>query len=170
MPGGVGVFVPQDGGGAMLREKVADLVEALLRNRDLELVEIQLVPGRRQIVRLFVDRQGGVSVADCAELSRQISRKLETEPVVPGNYVLEVSSPGMNRTIWSLEHFRRFRGEPVRIQLREPQGGRRHFGGKIDSVEEDIVHIRLAEDEFLDVAVDQIETARLDMDPWKARR
>lgn len=154
----------------MTREAMAALVGPLLDERGLELVEMQLIPGRRPILRVFIDSAQGVDLADCAEVSRGIARKLDALEPQASEYALEVSSPGMDRPIWSLEHFRRFRGENLRFELKEPRGGRFRFEGRIDSVDGEVVRLRVQDGEALELTVDAIQSACLEMDPWKGRR
>ncbi len=156
--------------GLISRESLVALVEPLLAQRGLELVEFQLVPGRRSILRLFIDRDEGVNIGDCAEVSRAIARELDAlQPPVDG-YVLEVSSPGMHRPVRTLEQFKRFRGEQLRVELHEPQDGQTSFQGRIESVEGDGVRLRMSDGRLLEVALDAIRSAHVDIDPWKGRR
>lgn len=151
------------------REKMADLLDPLLADHGLELVQLQIIPGRRRILRVFIDSPAGVSVGDCAEISREISRRLDADPT-SGDYVLEVSSPGMNRPIWSLEHFKRFTGQALNLETKEPRDGRVRFAGTIESVAGDVVRLRTSSGELVELAIDEIESARLNMDPWQGRR
>jgi len=151
-------------------EELETLVAPLIEQEGLELVQVQVVGGSRQAqLRIFVDQEGGVSVADCARLSRSIVRKLDAQPGLGATYRLEVSSPGMNRPIWKLEHFLRFRGERLRFELVEPRDGHIRFRGSIEAVDGDRIRLRLEGDEVLEVRSDQIATAHLELDPWQRR-
>ena len=152
------------------RESLVALVEPLLAQRGLELVEFQLVPGRRHILRIFIDREGGVNVGDCAELSRAIARQLDAQQPPVDGYVLEVSSPGMHRPVRTLEQFKRFQGEQLRVELHEPRDGQTIFQGRIESVEGNEVRLRIADGQLLEVTLEAIRSAHLDIDPWKGRR
>ncbi len=158
----------------MTREELVALIRLEVEPGGTELVDVQIVPGKRRTLRVFVDREGGVSIGDCAELSRGIGRRLDRLEEDPGNYILEVSSAGMNRPIWSLDHFRRFKGEPVTITLAEPSGEASHLTGVIEGVAGERVQVRVPSehsgDEVLDLALSEIASARLDLDPWKGRR
>jgi ribosome maturation factor RimP len=151
------------------RETMTALLDPLLTDHGLELVELQIVPGRRRLLRVFIDSASGVNVGNCAQISREITRRLDADPAA-GDYVLEVSSPGMNRPIWSLEHFRRFAGEAVRFELKRPRDGELRYTGTIEGVSGDLVQLRVKGGEVLELAVDEIESARLDIDPWQGRR
>ncbi len=151
-------------------ESLTSLIEPLLEERGMELVELQIVPGRRRTIRLYIDHVSGVSVGDCAQVSREISRKLDAAQPDVDNYLLEVSSPGMNRPVWTLEHFERFQGEELRFEMKEPWDGQVSFEGRIESVEGEVVKLRLADGRLLEVTVDALRSARLQIDPWQGRR
>jgi len=145
------------------------LIEPLLAEQGLELVELQIVPGRRTTIRLFIDRATAVNIGDCATVSRAIARLLDAQQPPVDNYMLEVSSPGMHRPVRTLEHFQRFQGEPVRFELSEPRDGQVSFEGRIESVEGEVIKLRVRDGRLLEVALDAIRSARLDRDPWKGR-
>lgn len=154
----------------MTRDALDRLITELIEEKDLELVEFQIVAGRRQTLRIFIDGPQGVTVGDCGSVSRAIARRLDAEEKMTGEYVLEVSSPGMNRPIHTPEHFRRFAGERVRVELKEPRDGRVNFEGEIESAEGDVVKIGLQDGEVLELTMEQIQAAHLDRDPWKGQR
>ncbi len=101
----------------------------------LELVEIEF---RREsggwILRLFIDREGGVNVDDCASVSRDVSAYLEVEEIINHAYKLEVSSPGLERPLKKDEDFIRFTGRKARIKLKDPVDGQRVFIGQLEAV------------------------------------
>jgi len=153
------------------KEDMVALVEPMLAGSGTELVLVQVVPGQHQTrIRVFIDRIGGVSIEDCAQLSRQIARRLDASPDGAGEYRLEVSSAGMNRPIWTLEHFRRFCGEKVHGEWREPREGCARFSGTIAAVNGEQVEVRTAEGELLTLRVGELAAARVELDPWKGRR
>jgi ribosome maturation factor RimP len=152
------------------RETLTELAEEVAGSQGLELVEIQLVPGRRQVLRVFVDGPHGIRVEECAAVSRQLMRRLEAIGPQAGDYVLEVSSPGMNRPIWSLEHYRRFQGERLRFELKEPRAGRLRFTGRILAVDGERVRLEIEGGEILELTAEEIHSARVQLDPWKGRR
>ncbi len=152
------------------REELEAVVRPLIEERGCELVEAQVVPGGRQLLlRVFVDQVGGFGIADCAELSRAIVRRLDLQPSLVTAYRLEVSSAGMNRPIWTLEHFRRFQGELVKGEFVHSLAGRTRFAGRIATVEGERIRLELAEGEQLEVPIEEIASARLELDPWKGR-
>ncbi len=101
----------------------------------LELVEIEF---RREsggwILRLFIDREGGVNIDDCASVSREVSAYLEVEEIINHAYKLEVSSPGLERPLKKDEDFIRFTGRKARIKLKDPVDGQRVFIGQLEAV------------------------------------
>lgn len=117
------------------KEGVIELLEPAVAAMGFELADIDVHLGRRGLLRLFIDREGGVTVDDCQRVSEQVSALLDVEDPLPGSYVLEVSSPGFDRRLRTLAHFERFAGERARIELRDLLEGRRNFVGKLVGVE-----------------------------------
>ena len=98
-------------GQAVDKERLIELLEPALAAMGFELADIDAHFGRRGLLRLYIDRQGGVTVDDCQRVSEQIGALLDVEDPLPGSYVLEVSSPGFDRRLRTLAHFERFSGE-----------------------------------------------------------
>lgn len=97
--------------------------------------------GGRWILRLMLEREGGASLDDLTRVHRQLSDLLDVHDLVPWRYTLEVSTPGVNRPLVRLTHYRRYLGQRVRIQTRNMQRGRRMFVGLLDQVEDNRVCI-----------------------------
>jgi ribosome maturation factor RimP len=117
----------------LLREKVQPLVE----EEGLEMVELQFSPASgAPVLRVFVDRAGGVTLGQCAIISRKLGDFLDTEDLIPTRYTLEVSSPGLDRPLTTAADFKRKIGEKVRIVLTESMDGKTEMAGKIESVQE----------------------------------
>ncbi|MDR2488618.1 MAG: ribosome maturation factor RimP [Desulfovibrio sp.] len=120
-----------------LTAALADMTAPLTASLGLELWGIELAFGGRSIVRVFVENENGVSIEQCAELSRLLSASLDVEDCIPGAYVLEVSSPGLERTFFSAEQLARALGQKVEITLHRPQAawpGRKKFRGLLQEV------------------------------------
>jgi ribosome maturation factor RimP len=118
-----------------IRNKVIALVEPVLAEQGLELVDVEhRREGHGQVVRLLVDRQGGVDLDTLSRLSRELSVLLDVEEPVPGPYTLEVSSPGMHRPLRNPAHFVPYLGKRVRIRSRVPLDGQRNFCGTLATV------------------------------------
>ena len=108
-----------------------------------------LSQGRHSLLRVYIDSDGGVTVDDCAEVSRQVSAVLDVEDPITGEYTLEVSSPGINRTLFRLEQYSGYIGEPLKLRLRTPFEGRRKFSGVLSAIEGDDVVLRIDDEEYL---------------------
>ncbi|MCL6545737.1 MAG: ribosome maturation factor RimP [Bryobacteraceae bacterium] len=111
--------------------KVRQIAERVAQPEGLEIVEVEFSgSGRNRVLRIFIDKPGGVSHSDCEFISQQVGTILDVEDAVPGgSYTLEVSSPGLERKLSRPEDFVRFQGRKVKILLREPVENRRHWEG-----------------------------------------
>jgi ribosome maturation factor RimP len=145
-----------------LVDKIWALCEAAVRELGLELVDIEHVsaPGG-SVLRLYIDKEGGVTVSDCAGVSREVGHILDAEDVVPGRYFLEVSSPGIDRVLRKPEHFDRFRGHEVRVRTREPINGQRKFRGKISSLKGDTLCLETENGETQEIPLEMVDKANL---------
>ncbi len=143
------------------------LAEPLLADMGLELVEVQYRrEGQGWVIRFFLDKEGGVSLDDCVEASREISARLEVEDPVDHAYHLEVSSPGLERPLKKKEDYLRFAGRRVRIKLRHPlEGGEegRVLVGTLRGLEEEEAILE-REEGVIRLALDTIAKARLTLD------
>ncbi len=119
-----------------------------------------LSQGRRATLRVYIDKEGGVNLDDCEKVSRQISSVLDVEDPIQGQYALEVSSPGVDRPLYTLAQFSRYVGERVNIRLRVPFEGRRKFTGTLSGVEDNDVLVVVDEHEYL-LPVETIEKANI---------
>lgn len=121
-------------------EKIEGIVAPILGDRVLELVEIEFRPsGKRWLLRIYIDKEGGVTIDDCEYVSRELARVLDVDDPIEHPYTLEVSSPGLTRPLKRREDFVRFRGKKCRIVTREEVGGKREFLGTIvDTVGEEV--------------------------------
>jgi ribosome maturation factor RimP len=125
-------------------EELAKLLEPAIEQLGYELSDVEVKLGRRDsVIRLFIDKADGVGLKDCETVSRQVSALLDVEDPVPGHYVLEVSSPGLDRRLTKLEHFQRFMGQDVRVKLRIPLAGRRNFRGALRAANEEIIEVEV---------------------------
>ncbi|MFO8155322.1 MAG: ribosome maturation factor RimP [Pseudomonadota bacterium] len=126
-----------------------------------ECLGIEMVSERGTTLRVYIDSPDGITIEDCEQASRQISAALDVEEPIQGEYHLEVSSPGLDRPLFTAEQFSRFIGETVRLKLAVPDVfGQRKFQGPILSVEDDEVCIDF-EGEQRCFTMDAIDTARL---------
>jgi len=142
------------------KRELIELLEPALRTLGYELVDLYVRAGRNGLLRLFIDKAPQVTLADCEFVSEQIGAFLDVEDPLPGNYTLEVSSPGLDRRLRTPEHFARFVGEEVKVELAVPKQGRRRFRGVLKGVEGDEVELEVdATTWFFDVG--EIAVARL---------
>lgn len=115
-----------------LEEKIGQLILPVLQEEGLDLVEIRFSPsGPAWLLRVFIDKSGGVTIDQCASVSRRISDCLDIEDIIPHKYMLEVSSPGLDRPLKSKADFQRKIGEKVRIDLKEKVDGVFQIEGQI---------------------------------------
>ena len=119
-------------------EQIRQLAEPLLASEGMELVLVEcLKMPTRWLVRIFMDREGGVTVDDCAHISNQLGDLLDVHEVPPGPYTLEVSSPGLDRPLDRDRDFLKYRGSQVRLRLGEKIEGRRNFCAELLDYEDD---------------------------------
>ena len=144
-----------------LRERLIALIEPLLAPLGYELVELEYSAGRAHaLMRVFIDRESGVTLDDCAQVSREISTLLDVEDPIPSAYTLEVSSPGFDRVLRTQAHFGRFVGSRVFIELKEPRAGRRRYTGTLLTVDDAGIALEV-DREQVTVAFAEIGKARL---------
>jgi ribosome maturation factor RimP len=127
-------------------DKIRQIAERVASSSGLEVVDVEIAgAGKHRMLRVFIDRPGaaptpgrpdGVTHEDCSQFSREFGTIVDVEDVLPGgSYVLEVSSPGLDRKLTKASDFERFRGQRVKLTTREPVNNNRHFEGKLESFE-----------------------------------
>jgi ribosome maturation factor RimP len=144
-----------------MRDALLRLLEPPVEALGFELVDLEHArEGRGGILRIYIDRDTGVTVDDCASVSHAVSEVLEMEDPIKGNYTLEVSSPGFDRILRKRAHFVRFIGERVFAELKLPMEGRRRFAGLLKSVEDDAIVVEV-DGQAHTLPFDRIQKARL---------
>ncbi len=144
-----------------VRGDLRAMLEPGVKALGFELVEVELQGGSAgATLRVFIDGPNGITLDDCARVSRQLSAILDVEDPIAGRYALEVSSPGLDRPLVNPADFRRFEGETVQVKTRAPLEGRRNFKGRLAEVEGDGVVIESDGERFA-ISFDAIERARL---------
>ena len=124
-------------------EKIANIVAPIVDDVRLELVEIEFKPAnKRWLLRIYIDKEGGVTIDDCAYVSRELARHLDVEDIITQPYTLEVSSPGLTRPLKKSEDFIRNKGKMCRIITREAVAGKNEFIGEIGEATADKVEIK----------------------------
>jgi ribosome maturation factor RimP len=145
-----------------MRDALMRLLEPPIEALGFELLELEHFKAGRGggVLRVFIDRPGGVTVEDCATVSHAVSQVLEMEDPIKGNYTLEVSSPGFDRILRKRAHFERFLGERIFAELKLPIEGRRRFVGRLKSVDDDSIVIEV-DGQAHDLPLERIQKARL---------
>ncbi len=145
----------------MTAEELSSLLEPTVMALGYEISDLEVkIGGADGVIRVFIDKPDGVGLDDCEKVSRQISTFLDVEDPLPGHYVLEVSTPGLDRKLTKFEHFQRFTGEDVRVKLRFPLHGRRNFCGSLKAANEECIEVEV-DGEAHSLPIATIETARL---------
>lgn len=141
------------------------LVARTLASLGLELVHlVYRKEGRRWVLRLLIDREGGVTLDDCADASNQLGAVIEVEDAIPHSYVLEVSSPGVDRPLFKESDYLRFKGRAAQVRTQRPLNGRRHFQGDIVDCREGVVSLALTGGEVVELPLAEIVSGRLEVD------
>lgn len=117
-----------------LEQQLINIIQGPVMALGFELVGVEYIRSRLPILRVYIDSENGITVDDCADVSRQISAVLDVEDPITTAYNLEVSSPGMDRPLFTIEHYRRFIGEEISVSLRIAVANRRNWKGTIKSV------------------------------------
>lgn len=118
-------------------DRLTRLFEPVITSMGYELVGVQYKPSRGEgLVRVYIDSEEGVTVDDCALVSHQVSGLLDVEDPVPGHYRLEISSPGLDRPLFTAAHFQRYAGHEARVRLRGRWEGRRNLRGTLRGYED----------------------------------
>ena len=146
-------------------EHVTDLLEPVIEGLGYECVGVEFHPSRGEaVLRVFIDGPDGVNVDDCARVSHQVSGVLDVEDPIPGDYVLEVSSPGLDRPVFKTADYARFAGEAVRIRLRERIDGRRKITGRLGGLTDDGVIVDTDAGQTI-VPLSSIDGAHIELEP-----
>jgi ribosome maturation factor RimP len=147
--------------------RIEQVVRPILWSLGLDLVEISISgQGPRTIVRVFIDKPGGVTLDDCEEAHRSVNPALDVADPFPHAYIVEVSSPGLDRPLRRPEDFRRMQGKRISLKLREPHRDQWRVTGEIVGVEENAVTLALEEKKIMEMVrfeFGRIVTARLDV-------
>lgn len=150
------------------QERVREIAERVAASEGLEVVDVELRgKGPRSLLRIFIDKPGGITHGDCEVISRQVGAILDVEDVIPFSYTLEVSSPGLERRLTRPADFTRFAGQKVRLLVKEPVEGHRKLLGRLEGLEDGMIALALEQGGRVRVAYDNLERANLVFD-WKS--
>jgi ribosome maturation factor RimP len=133
----------------MTGDELFNLLGPSVESLGYELADLELRLGSRDgLLRVFIDKPEGIGLEDCEIVNRLVSTLLDEKDPLPGNYVLEVSSPGLDRRLTKLEHYERFMGSDVREKLRFPLEGRKNFRGALRAADEESIEVEVDGESF----------------------
>ena len=122
----------------LIEERIREIAVGVAEETDLELVQAEILGTSKNLtVRIFIDKQGGVTHEDCTLVSRKIETILDADDFIPSTYTLEVSSPGLERGLYGLKDFQKFIGSLAKVKISESVDGQKNFRGRISGIEGD---------------------------------
>ena len=145
-----------------LQSRVVALAEHVAAALGMEVILVEIKGGGgRSVIRTFIDQPAGISLGDCERFSKRLSVVLDVEDWIPFSYVLEVSSPGLDRPLVKEGDFQRFAGKTVKLRTRLPFAGQRNFQGKILGAAEGVIGLEVVPGKRVEIAMADIEKANL---------
>jgi ribosome maturation factor RimP len=143
-------------------EQIRQIAERVAASEGMEVVEIEYRGGGNQRkLSVYIDKPGGVTHADCELISRQVGAIVDVEDLVPGSYVLEVSSPGLDRKLLKPADYERFVGRKARVRLREPMEGRQQYVGLLREYRDGAIGLEIGPEQVLRFRFEDVAQARL---------
>jgi Uncharacterized protein conserved in bacteria len=144
-----------------VEEKVKELLLPILEERDFKLVDIEFIPSKRPILRIYIYNPEGTSIDDCEWVSKRIGALLDVEDLIDKAYVLEVSSPGLDRKFKNIEEYDIFKGRDVVVKTKEPINEKKVFKGTLLGLEDEKVKIKENE-ETIEIPLENVSQTKLD--------
>ena len=142
--------------------RIREIADRVATAEGLELVDVELVGrGRNAILRIFLDKPGGVTLRDCQMMSVQVGAILDVEDFIEDRYTLEVSSPGLNRKLVKPSDYERFAGRQIKLVLKAPREGRRRFRGRLLGVQDGVIRLETENQQVIGFDFSEIEQANL---------
>ena len=143
-------------------ENLLQMAQTVVEGFDLELWGLELLPKQSsgQLLRVYIENEGGVDVSQCEKVSRQLGAVLDVEDPIAGDYTLEVSSPGMDRPLFTQVQFERSVESDIRVKMKSTAVGRKNFRGRLLSVSDNDIVMQVDNDQHT-LSIDQIDTARV---------
>jgi ribosome maturation factor RimP len=142
-------------------DRVTALVEPVIEEMGFELVDVEFLTDRgRKVLRIYVDAEGGITLDECVEVSREIGTLIDLEDMVPDQYVLEVSSPGLDRPLKKEKDFAAAVGRRVKVKMKKPVGRRRNFTGILESFENSVIILQV-DNRNVSLPLKEVERARV---------
>jgi ribosome maturation factor RimP len=146
-----------------MHEQLDQLINSTVTGLGFQLWGYEYRPhSESALLRIFIEKEGGISIDNCTQVSRQIGAVLDVEDLIPVAYILEVSSPGIDRVLFTPEQYRGYINDQVKVRTRSPIEGRRNFRGSIETVTETHVSVKV-DNETFEIPFDVIDRARLVM-------
>jgi len=147
-----------------IMDRVHAMVNPIFSNEGMELVEVEYRrEARGWVLRLYVDKEGGVTLDDCTRVSQEVGRILDVEDFISIPYTLEVSSPGLTRTLKSEKDFIKYRNRLIKVKTLDPIENRRQFKGKLLGINENRIEIAMNQ-EVLQIPLSNVAKANLEID------
>ena len=145
--------------------RVKTLIEPILASMGLELVDVEQRGGtNRALIRIFIDKTGGVNLKDCQEASIYLGHALDVEDPIPCPYTLEVSSPGLDRPFKQTRDYERALGKLIQVKLVHPREGQWVFVGRLNALEDVTITVELEDGQSMSFALEEIRQARLEIE------
>ena len=145
----------------LITGKITDLAEPVLDDLGFELVDVEYLSEHgRWVLRIYIDKEGGVTIDDCVNLSREIGDLIDIKDVIEQEYVLEVSSPGLNRPLKKERDFTRVIGKKIKVRMSAPVKGRRNFSGYLKDFKDQKLYIEV-EGELINLSWKEVDKANL---------
>lgn len=143
-------------------DRISEIVTRVAVSEGFELVEVEYRGGpNNRILRIFVDKPGGVTLADCENVSHQVGAIIDVEDAISEHYTLEVSSPGLDRKLLKPQDYERFAGKKAHVKLRHPIEGRSNFTGRLAGLDQGEALLDVEGGNRLRFPLDQVALARL---------
>lgn len=144
-------------------EKITtDLVMPIIEKENFELVDVEFKKeGPHRYLRVFIDKEGGITLDDCQKVSEALSDRLDEVDPIEENYFLEVSSPGLDRPLKKDADFERFKGELVEVKLYEPLNGQKVIEGELVGLVEGLIHLNVKNVGLIEIPKEKAALTRL---------
>jgi ribosome maturation factor RimP len=148
-----------------ITQRIKVMAERILSGRDMELVDVQYRrEGKKWILRLYIDRENGITIEDCASVSREISHHLDVEDLIHHRYMLEVSSPGINRPLVRENDYLKYRNSKIKLRTNDPIEGRKNFTGILSDFSNGMITLATDDKKTYHILLENVASARLDVD------
>jgi len=141
--------------------RIREVIAPVLERASVELVDVRILAQKgRRVLRLYIDKSGGVDLHDCTTISREVSVQLDVNDIIPGRYTLEVSSPGLDRPLRKTSDFQRNMGRTLKVTAGGPDGVQRQWKGELLSCEEDGI-VLAVKGEKVSISFGDIQSAKV---------